>query len=43
MHALTRLVERHLQGWDVARSRADERAAEADRSRRFALAGGAPN
>lgn len=43
MHALTRLVERHLQGWDVARGLADERAVEADRSRAHALAAGARN
>jgi ferrochelatase len=43
VHALARLAERHLQGWDVARGHADERAAEAARSRAHALAAGAPN
>lgn len=43
IHALTRLTQRHLQGWDVARGHAEERAAEAARSRAQALAGGAPD
>jgi ferrochelatase len=43
IHALTRLAHRHLQGWDVARGHAEERAAEAARSRAQALAGGAPD
>jgi ferrochelatase len=43
IHALTRLVQHHLQGWDVARGHAEERAAEAARSRAQALQGGAPD
>ena len=43
IHALAALAERHLQGWDVARGKADERAAEAARSRAYALAAGAQN
>jgi ferrochelatase len=43
IHALARLAQRHMQGWDVARDRADERAAEAARSRALALMGGAPD
>jgi ferrochelatase len=41
IHALARLAERNLQGWDLARGHADQRAAEAARSRALALAGGA--
>ena len=41
IHALARLAQRHMQGWDVARGHADERAAEAARSRALALLGGA--
>jgi ferrochelatase len=43
IHALTRLAQRHLQGWDMARGHAEERAAEAARSRAQALANGAPD
>jgi ferrochelatase len=43
IHALTRLAQRHLQGWDLARGHAEQRAAEAARSRAQALAGGAPD
>ncbi len=43
IHALARLAQRHMQGWDVARGHADERAAEAARSRAQALLGGAPD
>jgi ferrochelatase len=43
IHALARLAQRHMQGWDVARGHADERAAEAARSRALALLGGAPD
>lgn len=43
IHALTRLAQRHLQGWDVARGHAEERAAESARSRAQALLGGAPD
>jgi hypothetical protein len=40
IHALARLAQRHMQGWDTARGQADERAAEAARSRALALLGG---
>jgi len=43
IHALARLAQRHLQGWDVARGHAEERAAEAARSRAQALLSGAPD
>jgi ferrochelatase len=43
IHALTRLAQRHMQGWDIARGHAEERAAEAARSRAQALLGGATN
>jgi ferrochelatase len=43
IHALARLAQRHMQGWDVARGHAEERAAEAARSRAQALQGGAPD
>jgi ferrochelatase len=43
IHALARLAQRNMQGWDVARGRVDERAAEAARSRAHALLGGAPD
>jgi ferrochelatase len=43
IHALTRLAERHMQGWDIARGHADVRAADAARSREQALRGGAPD
>jgi protoporphyrin/coproporphyrin ferrochelatase len=43
IHALTRLAERHMQGWDIARGHAEERAAEAARSRAQALLLGAPD
>jgi ferrochelatase len=43
IHAMARLAQRHMQGWDVARGHAEERAAEAARSRAQALAGGAPD
>lgn len=43
IHALARLAQRHMQGWDVARGHAEERAAEAVRSRAQALLGGAPD
>ena len=43
MHALARLAERHMQGWDVARGHAEQRATDAARSRAQALAGGAKN
>jgi ferrochelatase len=41
IHALTALAERHLRGWDIARGHAEQRAAEAARSRAQALLGGA--
>ena len=43
MHALARLAERHMQGWDIARGHADQRAVEAARSRAQALGSGAKN
>jgi ferrochelatase len=43
IRALTRLAQRHMQGWDVARGHGEERAAEAARSRAQALLGGAPD
>jgi len=43
IHALARLAQRHMQGWDIARGHAEERAAEAARSRAQALLGGAPD
>jgi protoporphyrin/coproporphyrin ferrochelatase len=43
IHALTRIAERHMQGWDIARGHAEERAAEAARSRAQALLLGAPD
>jgi ferrochelatase len=43
IRALTGLAERHLRGWDIARGHAEERAAEAARSRAQALLGGAPD
>ena len=41
INALARLASRHMQGWDVARGHAEQRADEAARSRAQALAGGA--
>ena len=43
IHALARLAQRHMQGWDIARGHAEDRAAEAARSRAQALANGAPD